>query len=200
MRPFLWSSFLLPSPAAGILGGTPSRAEPRRPCPQAARAAAQCRAGLLSFDHSLPVNCRHLLPFPSLPAGGADSEAVRAELLSLDRAVRGTVLGHTLARGLFLAHDAAGTLRRAQERALTGQKPRGGGRGRGAAPGRWFIVAGGHCRNNWRAAVLGQRWKNEGGKTRHGGEGRLGGNSWGSGPGVSPWGPSPALPRCLDIF
>ncbi|GAB4820832.1 hypothetical protein N2152v2_007878 [Parachlorella kessleri] len=57
-----------------------------------------------------------------LGSGGADSEAVRSELVALDRAVRGTVLGLTLARGLSLARDAAARLRRGQERALTGQK------------------------------------------------------------------------------
>lgn len=56
---------------------------------------------------------------------------MRAELLSLDRAVRGLVLGHTLERGLFMARDAAARMARTRERALTGQKPkvRGGGGG-----------------------------------------------------------------------
>lgn len=58
---------------------------------------------------------------------------VRSELLALDRAVRGLVLGHTIARGLFLAHDAAARLARAQERALTGQK--GKVRWEGLGPG-----------------------------------------------------------------
>ena len=79
-------------------------------------------AQALPTTHSKSPVPDHLPCLPALQAGGADSEAVRSELLALDRVVRGIVLGLTLARGLALAHDAAARLRRAQERALTGQK------------------------------------------------------------------------------
>eukprot|EP00887_Chlorella_sp_A99_P002852 scaffold6.g2852.t1 len=69
-----------------------------------------------------------------LGTGGADSESVRSELASLDRAVAALTLQLTIRRNLFLAGNAAERLARGQRRALkagqkaAGQKAKGGER------------------------------------------------------------------------
>ncbi|KAI7837680.1 hypothetical protein COHA_008473 [Chlorella ohadii] len=57
-----------------------------------------------------------------LGASGADSEQLRQELLSLDRAVQGLALELTIRRNLFLAADAEARFARTQRRQLSGSK------------------------------------------------------------------------------